>query len=40
MGGSVDDDLKGAKFDIVDTVTCDEVDGMEPLDLINKAITD
>lgn len=39
---ALDDDLQaaGAKFDIVDTVTGEEADGLEPLDLINKAISD
>lgn len=34
------DDLKGAKFDIVDTIGSDEADKMEAIDLINKAIGD
>jgi len=34
----LDDDLTEAKFDIVDTVSAEVADTMEPLDLINKAI--
>jgi Mg-chelatase subunit ChlD len=36
---ALDDDLTG-KFDIVDALTAEEADGMEPIDLINKAIND
>ncbi len=36
----LDDGLTGAKFDIVDALTADEADKMEPLDLINHAIND
>lgn len=38
----LDDDLEkaGAKFDIVDTVSSEQADSMEPIDLINKAIAD
>ncbi len=37
---ALDDDLKGAKFDIVDTMFAPEADKMEPLALINRAISD
>lgn len=36
----LDDSLTGAKFDIVDVITSEEADKLEPLDLINKAIND
>lgn len=38
--GLKSDDGKGCKFDIVDTVTGEVADSMEPIDLINKAIAD
>jgi hypothetical protein len=37
---SLDDDLKGAKFDIVDTVTFDEMENTSLTEVLTSAITD